>query len=771
VPVPSPLRIASQRLITLLDEKSGVGASRRTWAVLATTWSGWTLLLFLLRPGYTFSPYGYLDSWIYAAYQWDLKHQIADFGPTYYGSRLSWILPGALFHSFLPLFAARVCFKLTVSALFAAACALTVHRTLGLGAAVLAVTLSVLSPQIIGALHTDYIDTAVIVYAALAVVCITVAKDSRRWPAWIFLGGCFFTGMVIANLSALASLGLGVAVFHLFWLRWGLRRFIASIGLYLAAALVTCAVLGLVHRAAGGEFLFLKPQIDMLTYMRNLKENPWIPKDPWWFTEATWLLLPVGAIGWGLYCSFVIPPPDDRKRLLVRSLTVALAVSFSLALILQLRALNATLSFSYYASFHLSLALPLLVVCLASSGRPAVNSGAWLLATLALIALITLAWDPQSVSHHLFEILPFLHSFRAVPLLLTIVLLLCAALTARMTRARSPSGILSAWSRPEWLFLGLFACSMSYEFRGIPMADRLKERYGAVHAAYRLLAHEFPMGSYRFWVHPEVPDGVSLASTKLWGYRLFSLKEFPEFETVNLAAITARQTLVVPSPPGRGPEVLLVAERALKAAQYDMSDRRVIPSPGEAGTGFDLVCFSIDRQPIDPEAVPAKSAPSEAAPADVLIDLNFAAARPYPLTLAHNLYGSKHGNDIDTAKGYPVFTRTDQRDHLATEFRPLRQAEANETRQVSVVAIMPAGGNCVGVVQVDDCQTIAQIAWSKPGRSVHTLPLPAGAKSLRLYLQAGDDAATPLPTHIMVYLLHPPASASERPPPTATPAR
>jgi hypothetical protein len=737
------------------DEEISWSAGRQV-AVLAAVWAACSLLLLLARPGYLFPRFEALDTWIYTAYQWDFRNQIADFGPTYYGSRLSWILPGAFIHWLLPPVAANLVFKLLVSAVFSTACAAVVRGALGFSGALLAVTLAVLSPQIILALQSDYIDTAVIVYATLALACITVAKDSSRWPAWIFLGGCAYTGMVIANLSALVSLGAGIAAFHLAWLRWDFRRQVISVGLYVVAAVAVCAALGLIHRMAGGEFHFLKPQIDMLGYMKGLKVNPWIPKDRLWFTQATWLWLPIGTLCWGAYCSLISPPAEERGRGLVRSLTTGLAVSLLLAGFLQVRELNATLSFSFYASFHLAFALPLLAACWKGT-LPSRSSGAWLLATALALAVIAVAWPSGTAVTWLFRFLPFTRAANAVPLAITGLLLAGSALAAfarRRLADRAP-----AWLRPEILLVGLFICSMPIDFHGAFISDRLRERYESVHAAYRVLAREFALGSYRFWVDPGLrDDGISLASTKLWGFRLLTLNRFPQYDPGNFAALGEKNFLVVPSAPGHGTETIATATQVLRLANYDLVDARVLPVPGAKGTGFDLVCFRIQAIPIDPEGSGVGTIPAE-----VSLDLDFRSTPPYTQTLGWNLYadGAVAERAMDFSKGYPVFTRSDPRDHLATPFKELHPLPAGASRQVSIVATMPAAGDCVGVIQIDECVTIASITWTRPGRFVHTITVPADAKTIRLYLQGGTDQPTPLPTRITLYELIPTAPAGK----------
>jgi hypothetical protein len=728
-------------------------SARFETAVLAAVWIACSLLLLLTRPGYLFPRFAALDTWIYTAYQWDFRNQVADFGPTYYGSRLSWILPGAFIHGLLPPVAANITYKLLVSAVFSAACAAVVRRTLGFAAALLAVSLATLSPQVIVALHSDYIDTAVFVYATLAVACITAARDSPRWPAWIFLGGCAYTGMVIANLSALVSLGAGVAAYHLVWLRWDFRRQVLSVGLYVAAAACVCALLGLIHRAAGGEFNFLQPQIDMLAYMKGLKVNPWIPKNSQWVFQATWLWLPVGTLAWGAYCSLISPPTEERPRQLVRALTVGLAVSFLIAAILQARELNSTLSFAFYATFHLALALPLLAACWAGTAPSRSATAAWLLA--AALTAITVAWAPDNTVRWLLRRLPLLSRTDLVPFA-SLVLLLVGSALAPLARRRWTNRAL-AWLRPEILLAGLFICSMPLDFHGAFISDRLRERYESVHTAYRMLAREFPLGSYRFWVNSEFQDdGISLASTKLWGLRLLTLQLFPQHDAGNFVAVGEKKFLIVPSAPGRGAETLATATRVLHQANYDAVDARVLAVPGKKGTGFDLVCFRVQATPIDPEASGVGSTPAE-----VSLNLDFHATPSYVETLGQNIYGPGADRVIDNSRGYAVFTRTDPRDHLATDFKPLHVLPPETPRQISVVATMPAAGDCVGVIQVDECETIATVTWSRPGRFVHTITLPPGAKSIRLYLQGGSDQPTPLPTRITLYELLPGVAAGK----------
>jgi hypothetical protein len=736
-----PTREARRIQTAGLDTPVAAETTRGQVLALAAVWGALTLLLLLFRPGYGFPPFRVLDGWIYTSYQWDLLHQIKEFGPTYYGSRLSWILPGALIHSVLPPVPAQIVFKVLVSGAFAAGCALVVWRAAGFRAALVAVAASVLCPPFISALHSDYIDTAVIVYGTLTLACITSARDSRRWPLLIFLGGCFYAGMIIANLSALASLGAGIAVYHLVWLRWSFWRHAASVGIYGAAAVTVCCLIGLVHRAAGGEFNFLQPQLDMLTYMRNLKVNPWMPTSRWWFMEATWLVLPVGILLWGGFVSLFSPPADQRSRDLVRALTAGLAVSFALALFLQVRELNSTLYFPFYASFHLSLALPLAAACLTAGIWPA-PSGPRLAFFLATLVALIFFWDPTYVSAHLLPWLPFVHRPSVVPMACTGLLLVAAAILVLLRSRFLPR--LQPWLRSEWLLLGLFAFSAGFDFHGPTLSDHLRERYVAVNLAYRALAEAYPRGSYFFWVHPDNDNGISLASTKLWGGRLFSEKNFPDYDPDTLL-LPKDQTIVIPAPTGRGREVLAQVEKQLTSPHLIVRAQRIIPIPGGPEAGIDLVCFSTTPIPVDPEN------PADGPLGKLLVELRADGNPPYPHTLNTILYGVQKGDAIVYAAGYPVFTRTSPDDHLAMNFIELAPARAGRVRQMSFIATMPADGHCYCMVQTKDALTLAEFQITSAGRHLYNFSVPPNVTNLRFYLKSTQESPTPLPTRIAIY--------------------
>jgi len=711
-------------------------------AILAAVWALGSLLLLLIRPGYCFPPFELLDSWIYTSYQWDPRGQISDFGATYYGSRLSWILPGAFLHHFLPPIAAEICFKLGFSALLAAAVGMVVHAGLGIRWAIVGVATAVFCPPVVAALHADYSDTPVFTYAAATLACITLARHSRLWWLWIIAAGGSLALMAVANLGSLTSIGVGLGVFHLCWLRWPFRRHLATAALYGVGTVAIVCLLGNVQVYLGGRFHFLQPQIDMVLYFKNVAKNPWMPTNAHWVLAAPWLILPFATFLWGAWCSVVSDAGHSKPRPLLRSLTAALGASLGLATLFELRHMVSVLSLYYYASFHLALALPLLTLCCANTFQRLLRFGS-AAALGAAVAVITLFAKPVGQWSCLSFLVSVLHHYEWIEVAGAAALVL-AGVAAMLAALRFPK-----LGRPTAvaLFLGLIMLSSPPGFHGREISDRLRERYAVVYKAYDVIARTFPPGSYIYWVHADERNGISLASTKLWGYRLLTLEPFPQLGTIQFIEKTvAERTIIVPAPIGRGQEVIGEGARALAAVGREMDSPRIIVVPGDAGLGFDLVCFTLRKLAIDPE-YPAPGAK----PAVMLLAYLAYGASPYTGALRAESNGETRPAELDSSRAYPAFQPSAPGERVATQFHLFAPPGNGQAREVSVLTIMPAAGNCLCTIQDEYFHQFAQFPLTKEGRSVHRFELPADATRLRVVFQGPPNASLALPTQIRFY--------------------
>ncbi|MDI1319708.1 MAG: hypothetical protein PSW75_05865 [bacterium] len=498
----------------------------------------------------------------------------------------------------------------------------------------------------------------------------------------------------------------------------------------LAAATVLLVIAG-IHVRLGGAFYFLKPQVDMMLYFHGLKTNPWTAANWLWLYGANWLVLPAGTLLWGARCSLAKPVGDREARRLIQALTAALFVSLAWALLLEFKGIGVLLYF-YYASFHLCFALPLLAALCWAKTDPAEKSTAW--AGLLIAALITFSFvgKPPAGWHTLVPLHKLVPTPGAMPLLGAGVLLLIGLLAT----LRVLPGAIRRCCRPEFMVLGLFACSTPTWFHGPGISDRLKERYSLVNTAFWTLAREFPRNSYVFWINPDDRNGISLCSANLWSFRMFTLKIFPELEPSRFTD----KTIVLPCSPNRGAPALITATKALSDSGMDLINPRIIPVPGDAGLGFDLVC----KQLIDPDSPP----PNITQP---LLLMAFLAGgnAPYTSTIGWVRHDPARGEMIDLSRGYPVFTPSDHRDHVATQYHT--GPAPGKERHLSIVTIMPADGDCSCTVQDEKYHPILRFTLTKAGRKVHQAALPPDSTMLRVVFECLEAPATPLPTQIRIY--------------------
>ncbi len=710
--------------------------------LMAGCWALCSVLLLLFRPGYLFPPFELLDSWIYTSYQWAPRAQIADFGVTYYGSRLSWILPGALLHHYLPPVAAELVFKLGASAVLAGAVGLIVHAGHGPRWGAVGVIATVCFPAVIQAFHADYIDTPVFTYAAVTAAFITWSRDARWWPLWIGAAGGSLMLMLVANLGALSSVGLALGVYHLAWLRWSVRRHALSLACYAAGAGVVFCAIGAMHAHLGGPFYFIKPQVDMVLFFKNVKSNPWAPTDPHWFLAAHWLILPFASLAWGAYCSFFLETKDARTRTLLRSLTAALTTSLGVALYVEMRRTASVLSLYYYTSFHLAFALPLLAVCCASSFRPLLRP--WHLGTLLAGSLLIVLCLPP------LESWPALASLRALlarPEWFAVVVAVAVGLPVTLVAlllARKWPVLHTAVATA--LPFGLALASVSKGLHGPEISNRLCERYQSVHDAFFAVESRFPRGTVCYWVDGTNRNGVSLASTKLWGYRLLTLQGFPELSTE--ASRFIGYTVIVPLNPGGYDAGLAKARAALKPFSLEANEPELIRVPGAGGMGFDLLTFKLQARTIDPEEPRAENAPM----LTMIAGLEYYGANRYTGALNyHRQDPAAKPPVVDTAGDYPVLHRSAPGDFAATHFRALPEIPYGKMCYLMVVTVLPAKGNCVVMLQDENFRVLGKFTLTEGGRSVHSLGIPYGTKSYRICFLSPQEASTPVPVNINVY--------------------
>jgi len=164
------------------------------------------LLVLWHRDNALYPPPWYGDSWFYLGFFRNLlEFKRSLFFNMYYGSRLSWVLPGFLIHSVFPVVAANSILHLSVHIVATLSLFSTLRLTAGARRAYLATMVFSVQPWLWAATGWDYPDGAGIAYCLLAMALLTrnALQPVGKWS--LLLAGMALAAMAYAHLF-LASL-------------------------------------------------------------------------------------------------------------------------------------------------------------------------------------------------------------------------------------------------------------------------------------------------------------------------------------------------------------------------------------------------------------------------------------------------------------------------------------------------------------------------------------------------------------------------------------
>ena len=264
------------------------------------------VLILALDSTYIYTPAGSLDPWIYYGYMRHLKDMKILFPGTYYGSRLSWILPGALVRSLLPSVAANYVLHLTVFFVAVFSLYWILKKAFNARVAILSCICLASYPYFWGAIGWDYVDGAGIAYYLLTMAFLLNAARSPRRYGFLIAAGAAYAGVLYSNL-AWAVFSPAFFGFYLFLVAGnGIRhiwkeifRFILWFGLGWAAV---SAALGAANYLLEGNFWFYQPSFSFALSWRGVK-NPWKAPNYGWLRSGYWLILPfLGCVAALLAC-------------------------------------------------------------------------------------------------------------------------------------------------------------------------------------------------------------------------------------------------------------------------------------------------------------------------------------------------------------------------------------------------------------------------------------------------------------------------------------
>jgi len=513
---------------------------RLATASAAPKWHWLSLLLLpavvtIAVPDWMYSLTHAIDAWVYHGFFHHLETYASTmFPPTYYGTRLAWIVPGYVAYRVFSPVVATVILHLTFYCVAVWSLYAIVRRIAGSSAALFSAVAFGLYLPAIRALGWDYVDGAVIAYMLLTLALLLRGIETgNRWLT--FASGVAAGAMLHSNIGAAFTfpsiliwflpdrpIGLGWRPLFLQLLWWG-------------AGIVTCtAILSVVSVSVGGNWDFFMPSFRWMVQQRLV--NPWDVTGFSWIATAPWFFLPAAVCGASLVVWFL---PQRRQELTAgRRRAIASLVLCSVIFAVWDWAGNGALLYTYYyTSWLLPWSFIAIGAVLAGTSERARLDVAIVLAC-ALAMVFSLVW-PSSVRLPLTGVAAFA---------LTIALMIGVALM-RQAAPRRIAIVAALVCLHGWL-------STTSDFG--PYPDRA-DGFHVINRGLGIVDRYITAEQPRFLLAP--PQKLAhyvqgLTSIYLWGYTIASNK-FPE-----IAPEQARQIRA-------GTRVVVIAEQENAAAPFD----------------------------------------------------------------------------------------------------------------------------------------------------------------------------------------------------------
>jgi hypothetical protein len=239
---------------------------------------------------------GWVDPWVYYGF----FHNLAMFKGllfpgTYYGSRLSWILPGYLVNQLFDPLVANYVLHLAVFYVAVLSLYYILARTINRPTALLTAIVFGIQPYVWSAVGWDYPDGASIAYYLLATAQLTHAAKAPRAALTLALAGVSCAALVYCNIVWVMFLPFFPA-YYLFCRQQhhdtsyfrDLGRFLLWAGLGAGALTILFAA---INYRLDGTFWFYEPSI-RFTQNTIGQPSPYKAKNLHWIWSAKWLLFP-----------------------------------------------------------------------------------------------------------------------------------------------------------------------------------------------------------------------------------------------------------------------------------------------------------------------------------------------------------------------------------------------------------------------------------------------------------------------------------------------
>jgi len=453
-----------------------------------------------------FSYGGNIDAWVYFGFFNDLTGHLRTFGHTYYASRLSWILPGAIAYKLFTPIVANYVLHLLFCELALVSLYLTLRWTTRPDVAFVVTAATAGYPFFLWSMGWDYVDGAGIAYYLLAMCVVTYAPRSRWRYLLIALGGAAFACAVHTNIMWLVFMPAIVA-YCVFAGPRAVGPSIAAVSMFCVGTVVLTATLAAVNARITGEWWFFAPSFSMMGALTT--GNPWKRTGLGWVLGAPWLLLP-GVAG---VVSIWFVQRVARRKAAPDPVCVFFAIQY-LLFVLLLFALEMKGLPLFETAYYVGYLIPAMALAFGGVLHADRPGGFSINTPLILIAVLLMATVPYSETVHAWaaQVRPAYHV--AWPLA-CMVIGFAALLLIRHAIATT---------------IVLTALASAYSLMQHPTVFP-KQASGNKDVVFRAVADTLPLikscgsGDTFFWYNRTDRYGHAynaIASTELWNYRLIS---------------------------------------------------------------------------------------------------------------------------------------------------------------------------------------------------------------------------------------------------------
>ena len=317
------------------------------------------LLQVLVNGEWIFPFVGSIDPWVYFGYFNDLGDHLRTFSGTYYGSRLAWLVPGALVYRLLNPVLANYVLHLGLCELALISLYFTLKWTTRGDVAFFTTVATAAYPFFLWSMGWDYVDGAGITYYLIAMFMATAAGRYRHQHIFVALSGAAYAAAIHTNMIWLLFTPLIVTYGLVELEARTVRRALAVVSWFAAGGLILTAMLATFSAFITGKWLFFASSFAVVEGLST--RNAWKIAGYTWVSRAPWLVLPAAI---SLVAVWFILNVATRRFVPTRR-TVFFAVQYLFALFAFV-ALEARGLPLFESQFYMSYLIPMMALAFAA---------------------------------------------------------------------------------------------------------------------------------------------------------------------------------------------------------------------------------------------------------------------------------------------------------------------------------------------------------------------------------------------------------------------